>query len=431
MNQIVRGPVQRLEMSLVETQPGAVHLFSLIEFNLGGDDAHDIDVHGRGQLGGRVRELNHGEGPFGKGGLGCREDERTTAFCAGARGAAQAVDISLLVGWQADLEDGGYAGKVKAAGDDVGSDENTVHRLAVLIGVPGAGGLGHARVDLEDVRKVGEMRKDIGVEVDLGSGRRKDNGLEGGLAGAGHLVTQGTQDGGGEVGEGWNGDEVLWDALVGAQGTGGDRVDEFVIVAADQLGELLDAGVDGGGEKHALAARGGLLGQTVHDLLNIGEEAHIHEAVGLVQHQGLDALEFTPHGTIRLTEVVEYAARGSDEDVAGSDDAPEAGRRVSAADGGDNARLGETDEQSLGFLGDLNGEFAGGTDDENGDGPLAGRSMGEGAGGDKLLYGGKEEGDGLSCTSLGLSEDVVADECNGKGLGLYGGHGGQLEVGVD
>ena len=44
------------------------------------------------------------------------------AFAASTSGSAEAVDIGLLVGWYAGLEDIGHVGEVHATSDDVGGN---------------------------------------------------------------------------------------------------------------------------------------------------------------------------------------------------------------------------------------------------------------------------------------------------------------------
>ena len=72
------------------------------------------------------------------------------------------------------------------------------------------------------------------------------------------------------------------------------------------VGEPLDLLREGGGEQQALT----LGRQQREDALDVGDEAHVEHAVGLVQHQDFDLTEVDR----LLFDVVEQAARGGDDD---------------------------------------------------------------------------------------------------------------------
>src|SRR5204862_7446856 len=82
-----------------------------------------------------------------------------------------------------------------------------------------------------------------------------------------------------------------------------DRVDEVL------LDEVVDVAGEGGGEQHRLGVH---VAQVAQDPRDLGREAHVGHAVGLVEHDHLDVVEedLTP-----LQEVDEPAG-GGDDDVA-------------------------------------------------------------------------------------------------------------------
>ena len=73
------------------------------------------------------------------------------------------------------------------------------------------------------------------------------------------------------------------------------------------VGEALDLGRHGGREEQGLAREG----QQLADALDVGDEAHVEHAVGLVDHQHLDAGE----QQLAALEMVEQAARRGDQHV--------------------------------------------------------------------------------------------------------------------
>jgi len=176
---------------------------------------------------------------------------------------------------------------------------------------------------------------------------------------------------------------------------------------------------DGRGEEQVLA-RGGQPGE---NFFHVGQEAHVEHAVGLVQDQGVDL------GQVDLAavdEVQQPAGAGHDDGRLGQGldlgEYPYAAEDRGAAD----ARLpAEVDE---GFV-DLQGQLAGGREDEHAHRPALGR-----IGGEQALEDGQGESRGLARAGLGQAENVAAGEDNGHGPGLDGGRGliaGGADAGED
>lgn len=74
------------------------------------------------------------EGPLREEALDLGNNEDATALGAGAGGTAETVDVGLLIGGNADLEHGGDAGEVHAAGNNICGNENAGLRVAVVVG---------------------------------------------------------------------------------------------------------------------------------------------------------------------------------------------------------------------------------------------------------------------------------------------------------
>ena len=153
----------------------------------------------------------------------------------------------------------------------------------------------------------------------------------------------------------------------------GDRVLEHL------LGEARDGPGQGGGEEQGLAARG----QVPEDPLDVGEEAHVQHAVGLVEHEDLEALE----PRVGEAEVVEQAAgSGHDHVDAGAKRVLLRAHAHAPEDGG--ARERGVHGQRAQVLVDLGGQLAGGGEDE-GAGGAPGLAV-------EALQDGQDEGGGLA-----------------------------------
>ena len=166
-------------------------------------------------------------------------------------------------------------------------------------------------------------------------------------------------------------------------------------------GDAAGLAVERGREEQrlAVARRGG------HDAVDDRAEAHVEHAVGLVEDEDPDARE----GHVAAAdEVLEAAGRG-DEDVRLAGGARLLLDAGAAVDGRDGERAGVGQRADL--LDDLQGELAGGGEDEAG---LLG------AVGLQAVDHRRAEGEGLARAGRGVDEDVAAREHVGDGEGLDG-----------
>jgi hypothetical protein len=159
----------------------------------------------------------------------------------------------------------------------------------------------------------------------------------------------------------------------------------------------------GGREEHDLA----LLGDAGEDALDVGQEAEVEHLVGLVEDDGRDAGQ----AQILLLLQVEQAPGGADDDVDPVLQALDL-RLVGApaVDGEDAAAGALARGGEVG--GDLDGEFAGGDDDQGARAlGLAGRLLGP-------LEQRQPEGEGLAGAGARLPDDVGPGQGEGQGEGL-------------
>jgi hypothetical protein len=314
------------------------------------------------------------------------------AFLAGAAGAADAVDVALLVEGHVVVEDVGDAGDVEAAGGDVGGDEH--FEAAFLEGADGVLALVLFDVAVEGFGGAATGEEGVAEFVGFPLGAAEEDGFFRFLG----------------INDADNGVEafLLVDHVEGLfdVGVGGVVLDEVDGDGGFEnvVGEFADWGGHGGGEEEGLA----FLGEVGEDFLDVFEEAHVEHFVGFIKDD---------HGRGKVAEAlgfeeVEQAAGGGDDDVgAAVDEFDLAGGGLAAVDG-DGADFGEAAEAEE-FVGDLAGEFAGGGDDENFDGVVVFEHG----------HGGQAEGGGLAGAGAGLGDEVFAGEDDGDGGGLDGGGG--------
>ncbi len=327
-----------------------------------------------------------------------QRDRRTLR--ARAAGAADAVEVRLLLFRRLVVDDVRHALDVDAAGGDVGADEH-VH-LAVAEGAQGllAGALAEVAVDraggetalLELVGQVG--RGALGAAEDHGQTPAVGLQYAGHHLGLVHVVR-------------------AVDELLGVRHRrarvvrrGGADVRGLRHVAA---GESDDRARHGRREQHGLAPGR----QHVDDLLDVGQEAQVEHLVGLVEDQALDVLE----AQLLLARQVQQAARGADDHV----DALLQGLHLrligpAAVDRGDAdvAHLAGGQE----VVGDLLAQLARRDDDEG----LRGVGQGLGRRAARLDVGGdgdaleerKAEAQRLAGAGLGLADHVRAREGHGE-----------------
>jgi len=176
-------------------------------------------------------------------------------------------------------------------------------------------------------------------------------------------------------------------------------------IAENAVGELLDLGRVGRGEKEVLPTGG----EQFQDAADVVDEAHVEHAVGLVEDEDLDL------GKVEgaLPGVVEEAARRGHEDVHAATEAVDL--RVHAHPAEDHGG-GEMEALAVGrdALADLGGEFARGGEDE------AARAAGARTTRGEALQHRQGEGRRLAGTGLGAAHQIASREDGGNGLGLDG-----------
>ncbi len=169
------------------------------------------------------------------------------------------------------------------------------------------------------------------------------------------------------------------------------------------LGQFGDARRNGGREERGLPLGRHLL----EDPLDVLDEAHVEHLVGLVEDDGADAVEVEG----AAAHVVHDAAGRADDDVdALAQGAELALDRLAAVDGHDAGRL--VLAHLIGGLGDLDGQFARGGEDEG---------LGLTGLGLQTLDDRQGVGGGLAGAGLGLADDVGAAQQQRDGLLLDGG----------
>ena len=156
--------------------------------------------------------------------------------------------------------------------------------------------------------------------------------------------------------------------------------------------------------------------RALDDALEVGAEAHVHHAVGLVEDEDADAAEVD----VAALHEVEQAARRRDQQVGAAGELGLALDAHAAVDGGDAEAAGLRDV--AGVVDDLAGELARRGEHERG-GPRVVRRQ--------ALEDRQDEGERLAGAGGRLGEDVVAlqrvgdDELlDGEGLGYAAAHKG-------
>ena len=150
-------------------------------------------------------------------------------------------------------------------------------------------------------------------------------------------------------------------------------------------------------------------GQQLADALDVGDEAHVEHAVGLVDDQDLDA----GHQDLAALEQVEQAAGRGDEDV---DAAVELLELVVEGDAADDQRHGQLVVAAVAVeaLLDLRGEFARRLEDQRARHARPGAALFEQG------QHGQDEGGGLAGAGLGDADDIAARQRMGDRLRLDG-----------
>lgn len=159
-------------------------------------------------------------------------------------------------------------------------------------------------------------------------------------------------------------------------------------------------------------------GERFDDLGDGLRESLIEESITLIEDESIDVANINTG--MGIGHKIGQTARSGNQDVA-----TVAAHIVdhhglsSSTDGslaGDSGALSQLD----GILVDLERQLAGGRDDNAANIDLAAPERRRG--GDEPLQGREEESNGLSGSSLGLGEDIVAGKCGGNGFALDLGH---------
>ena len=195
--------------------------------------------------------------------------------------------------------------------------------------------------------------------------------------------------------------------FVGTGHLDGDRV---LQVAA---GQALDFGRERGAEQE----RGALLGQVRKDALQIGQEADVQHAVGLVEHHILDLVE---HRVLGL-DVVQQTARRGHQHLDALFQLNGLRLHVHAAKNHGAAQLGVFGVQRN-LLGHLVGQLTRGQQHQGAHGVTGGR-CGTALVLEQALQQGQRERRGLAGAGLGSAHNVLPCEDHGNGLLLDGRHG--------
>jgi len=178
-------------------------------------------------------------------------------------------------------------------------------------------------------------------------------------------------------------------------------------------GQALDLGRERGREQQ----RGALLGQVGQDALQVGQEADVQHAVGLVEHHVLDLVE---HRVLGL-DVVQQAAGGGHQHFDTLLELQGLGLHVHAAKDHCAAQLGVLGVQRD-LLGNLVGQFARGQQHQRAHRVARGR-CGTALVLEQALQQRQRERRRLAGAGLGSAHHVLAGENHGDGLLLDGRHG--------
>ena len=277
--------------------------------------------------------------------VGRHGDADRGAKTARAAGAPDAVDIVLGMAGQVIVEDVADRRDVQAARRDVGRDQQA--QLAVAERFQRAGPLALVQVAVDRGRVVSVFRQRLGDDVDVRLAVAEDDGVGQPLALG---VDQGAQQvalllGGHVAAGGGQLDQALRDRLAG-RGLARD-LDPFGRVQ-EGVGDPLDLGGHGGAEEQRLAGEG----RQLEDALDIGDEAHVQHAVGLVDDHDLNAGQ----QQLAALDMVQQAARGGDQHVHAAVDQLVL---FAEADAADQQRLGQAGVLGIGveILGHLGGQF--------------------------------------------------------------------------
>lgn len=308
---------------------------------------------------------------------------------AGGTGAGRApdpVDVGLGLIGHIKIHDQGDVFDIDTAGGDIGGDEDGGLAAAEFIEGALSGILCFIAVDgLGAEAGMGEV---AGEPVGTLFGAAKDQGELASILVA-LIGEEGLEESGLVIA--LEEAEPVVDLIGGLPG-GLDA--DFGGVVKDFAGQLCRMAGESGGEKEGLA----LSWQFGDNGADIGQEAHIEHAIGLIEDEVFDLIETQ----FALAEEVEEATWGGDEDIKAFAESFDLWMKADAAvDGTDAGVLILSIFPEAG--GDLAGEFAGGGEDKDA------KSFGDRFGG--IFLEPLENGQGKGCcfagTRLGASEHVA------------------------
>ena len=389
----------------------------LVDVQLGGLGAHELGVHGQAAAlvagGGPLQQLagavggdvgRRGQGDLLQTGAGQALDLAELALLLGgqegdglavaasAAGAADAVDVGLGLAGHVEVDHQADAVHVQSAGGHVGGHEHVEGAGAQALDEALALALGHVAGD--------------GGRLDAAPGQLDGDVLGRGLGAHEHEGGLGVGDGQ-DAGDGADlvaeGDDGvgLVDG-VDRGGLGGDLDPDGVVQVL--AGHALD------GRRHGRAEQGGapLLGQGGGDGLDVLGEAHAQHLVGLVEDEVRDVVQ--DQGA--LVDEVDDAPGRADDDLGAVAQRPDLRAVGGAAVDGDDVQAA----RAVGHVGDgvgaLEGQLAGGRQDQGLDDGLAGVDG---------VEQGQAEGGGLAGSGLGDAHDVAPGQQDRDGLALNGG----------
>ena len=322
------------------------------------------------------------------------------ALLAGASGAADAVDVVLVVAGHVVVDDVIDVVDVDAARGHVGGHQQ--RDAGGLERVHHAGALGLVQVAVQRLGGDAVAHEVLGDLLHHRLGVAEDH-AQLGLVGAQQQVQRVQLAAHGHVHVDLA--DVLQRHLL--------AVDlDHVGLGEVGLRQLQDGIGHGGGEEHRLAG----LRHVLQDRLDVLAEAHGEHLVGLVQHHQLHVRQRQR----APAHVIHHAARRADHQVALPQvgDLPVHGR--AAVHVRDPHALHEAGEL-LDLVRALLGQLAGGAEDEH-------LHAGLGLAAVDLFDGGDGEGQGLAGAGLGLADHVAALAHGGNGLGLDVGGGFKAEL---
>ena len=323
---------------------------------------------------------------------GLHGDDR--AGLAGARGAARAVQVGLVLDGRVGVDHESDLVHVDAARGDVGADHRRRGAGAEGLEVPGAGVLREVAVQVHRVHAAGgELAGEV-LRAVLGAGEH-DGAAGGGREVAQHVEARLLVD---------LEHVVLHRAHGARRGVRGvrDRVVE------ELLDQLVHAGVERRGEQHPLAAARGRLEDAAHHR----QEAHVGHVVGLVDHGDLDGAEIG----VALAHQVQEPSGAGDEHVDAAREGVHLRVLADAAEDDGAAQAGGL-LQRLQRVGDLRGELAGGGEHERArpTGCAALRGL------QQARHQGQQEGVGLARAGAAPAQHVAPGQGVRQGRGLDGG----------